>query len=300
MTYDAWIILTGSLVGITCAMVGCFLVLRKMAMLADAISHTVLLGIVGGYLVSRSLEGPFLLIGAVVVGLLTAMLVQVLNGKGVQADAAIGVVFTSLFAVGVILLSVFAGNIHLDVDHALMGEITFIPWDTVEWNGLELGPKAVWLLTFVFIVNLLIIIFFYKEFKISSFDPEMAAAIGIPVLLIHYLQMGMLSITTVASFDSVGAILVVAMLIVPASTAYLLTDKLINMLFISAGIGVFSSFSGYYIATILNVSIAGSMATSTGILFVIAFLFSPRHGLVAKKRAQQKLSKDRNVASEIR
>lgn len=295
MTYDVWIIITGSLVAITCAMIGCFLVLRKMAMLADAISHTVLLGIVGGFLVSRSLEGPSLLIGAIVVGLLTAFIVQVLSGKGVQADAAIGVVFTSLFAIGVILLSVFAGNIHLDVDHALMGEITFIPWDTVEWNGMDLGPKAVWLLSFVFIINLLLIIFFYKEFKISSFDPEMAVAIGIPVLFIHYLQMGMLSITTVASFDSVGAILVVAMLIVPASTAYLLTDKLLNMLFISAGIGVISAISGYYLATLLNVSIAGAMATSTGILFAITFLISPRHGLLAKKRAQQKLSKSSKV-----
>lgn len=291
MSYDAWIIITGSLVGITCAMIGCFLVLRKMAMLADAISHTVLLGIVGGFLVSRSLDGPALLIGAVVVGLLTALLVQVLSGKGVQGDAAIGIVFTSLFAVGVILLSVFAGNIHLDVDHALMGEITFIPWDTFQWNGIDLGPKAVWLLSFVFIVNLLLIIFFYKEFKISSFDPEMALAIGIPVLFIHYLQMGMLSITTVASFDSVGAILVVAMLIVPASTAYLLTDKLLNMLFISAGIGVIAAISGYYMAAFLNVSIAGAMATSTGVLFALAFLFSPKHGLVAKKRAQKKLSK---------
>ncbi|APH03972.1 metal ABC transporter permease [Bacillus weihaiensis] len=297
MSYDAWIIITGSLVGITCAMIGCFLVLRKMAMLADAISHTVLLGIVGGYLVSRSLEGPSLLIGAVVVGLLTALLVQVLSGKGVQSDAAIGIVFTSLFAIGVIILSTSIGDIHLDVDHALMGEITFIPWDTVEWNGMDLGPKAVWLLSFVFIVNLLIIIAFYKEFKISSFDPEMAIAIGIPVLFIHYLQMGMLSITTVASFDSVGAILVVAMLIVPASTAYLLTDKLLNMLFISAGIGVFSAVSGYYAATMLNVSIAGSMATATGILFALAFLFSPKHGLIAKKRAQRKLSKATSVTT---
>ncbi|XQY91112.1 metal ABC transporter permease [Metabacillus sp. HB246100] len=297
MSYDAWIIITGSLVGITCAMIGCFLVLRKMAMLADAISHTVLLGIVGGYLVSRSLEGPSLLIGAVVVGLLTALLVQVLSGKGVQSDAAIGIVFTSLFAIGVIILSTSIGDIHLDVDHALMGEITFIPWDTIEWNGMDLGPKAVWLLSFVFIVNLLIIIAFYKEFKISSFDPEMAIAIGIPVLFIHYLQMGMLSITTVASFDSVGAILVVAMLIVPASTAYLLTDKLLNMLFISAGIGVFSAVSGYYAATLLNVSIAGAMATATGILFALAFLFSPKHGLIAKKRAQRKLSKAASVTS---
>ncbi|MDQ0231115.1 metal ABC transporter permease [Metabacillus malikii] len=297
MTYDVWIIITGSLVGITCAMVGCFLVLRKMAMLADAISHTVLLGIVGGYLVSRSLEGPALLIGAIIVGLLTAFFVQLLSGKGVQADAAIGVVFTSLFAIGVILLSVFAGSIHLDVDHALMGEITFIPWDTVIFYGIDLGPKAVWLLSFVFLVNLLIIIFCYKEFKISSFDPEMAVAIGIPVLLLHYVQMGMLSITTVASFDSVGAILVVAMLIVPASTAYLLTDKLLSMLFISAGIGVISAISGYYMATIFNVSISGAMATSTGIFFALAFLFSPRHGFIAKKRAQMKLKVEMGTVS---
>ncbi|PAD66963.1 iron ABC transporter [Bacillus sp. 7586-K] len=298
MTYDLWIIITGSLVAVTCSMVGCFLILRKMAMLADAISHTVLLGIVGGYLVSRSLEGPSLLIGAVVVGLLTALFVQLLSGKGVQADAAIGVVFTFLFAVGVILLSVFAGNIHLDVDHALMGEITFIPWDTFEWNGMELGPKAVWLLLFVFLVNLLIISLCYKEFKISSFDPEMAVAIGIPVLLLHYLQMGMLSITTVASFDSVGAILVVAMLIVPASTAYLLTDKLLSMLFISAGIGVISAISGYYLATLLNVSISGAMATSTGILFTLAFLFSPKHGYLVKKRAQRNFVKEAAVDGE--
>ena len=298
MTYDAWIMITGSLVGITCAMIGCFLVLRKMAMLADAISHTVLLGIVGGYLISRSLDGPALLIGAVIVGLLTALLVQVLNSNGVQSDAAIGVVFTSLFAIGVILLSVFTGDIHLDVDHALMGEITFIPWDTVQWNGMELGPKAVWLLSIVFIINLLIIIFFYKEFKISSFDPEMAVSIGIPVLFIHYLQMGMLSITTVASFDSVGAILVVAMLIVPASTAYLLTDKLLYMLFISAGIGLISALSGYFTATLFNVSIAGAMATSTGVLFGITFLLSPKHGLLAKKSAQRKLAKISKLGRE--
>ncbi|MEC2077909.1 metal ABC transporter permease [Metabacillus fastidiosus] len=290
MGYDAWIIITASLVGIVCAMIGSFLILRKMAMLADAISHTVLLGIVGGYFVSRSLEGPSLLLGAVIVGLLTAFLVQVLSAKGVQSDAAIGVVFTSLFALGVILLSVYGGNIHLDVDHALMGEITFIPWDTFVFNGIDLGPKAVWLLGFVLIVNLTIIIICYKEFKITSFDPEMAAAIGIPVLFFHYLQMGMLSISTVASFDSVGAILVVAMLIVPASTAYLLTDKLLHMILISAGIGVLSAVSGYYFATLFNVSIAGSMATMTGIFFVFTFLLSPKHGIIAKKRMRKRIS----------
>lgn len=292
MSYEAWIILTGSLVGITCGVTGCFLILRKMAMLADAISHTVLLGIVLAFLVSQSLDGIYMLIGATIVGLLTTFFVQMLDSTGVQSDAAIGVVFTSLFAVGVILISMYAGNVHLDVNHALMGEITFIPWDTLHINGMDAGPKAVWMLGSVLFINLLIIILFYKEFKIASFDPHMAAAIGIPVLFVHYLMMGMVSMTTVASFDSVGAILVVAMLIVPGATAYLLTDKLHIMLWLSALVGVLSAVIGYYAATALNVSIAGAMATSAGLIFAVVFFLSPTHGLLAKVLARKKLHSD--------
>lgn len=290
MSYGAWIILTGSLVGVSCGIVGCFLILRKMAMLADAISHTVLLGIVLAYLVSHSLEGIYMLVGAGIIGLLTAFLVQVLDTSGVQSDAAIGVVFTSLFAFGVILLSAFAGQVHLDVNHALMGEITFIPWDTLTINGMELGPSAVWMLGIVLILNLTLIFLFYKEIKISSFDPAMATAIGIPVVFIHYLLMSMVSITTVASFDSVGAILVVAMLIVPGATAYLLTDRLLIMLLISAFIGVASAVGGYYAALAWNVSIAGSMASIAGLIFGATFILSPKHGLLGKVLARRSIS----------
>ncbi|WP_214482267.1 metal ABC transporter permease [Bacillus sp. SM2101] len=290
MSYAAWIIITGSLVGITCGMIGCFLILRKMAMLADAISHTVLLGIVGAYLISNSLDGINMLIGAVIVGLLTAFFVQLLDSSGVQSDAAIGVVFTSLFAVGVILLSLYADNVHLDVDHALMGEITFIPWDTIEIAGYNLGPKAVWMLGSVLVINLILIILFYKEIKIASFDPEMALALGIPVMFIHYLLMGMVSISTVASFDSVGAILVVAMLIVPGATAYLLTERLSIMLVISALIGVLAAVLGYYAAVLWNVSIAGAMATSAGIIFAITFFLSPKHGVLSRWLARRKVT----------
>ena len=294
MSYEGWIILTGSLVGITCGITGCFLILRRMAMLADAISHTVLLGIVGAYLISSSMEGLYMFVGALIVGLLTALFVQLLHSSGVQSDAAIGVVFTSLFALGVILLSLYAGRIHLDVDHALMGEIAFVPWDTWAIAGINLGPKAVWMLGIVFIINLIVIGLFYKELKICSFDPEMALALGIPVLFIHYLLMGMLSITTVAAFDSVGAILVVAMLIAPGASAYLLTDRLLTMLFLSAFLGVLSAISGYYVAAWWNVSISGSMAMMAGVLFVLAFFFSPKHGTVTKwlfrKRIQRNSS----------
>ncbi|KUP41389.1 metal ABC transporter permease [Bacillus halotolerans] len=295
MSFEAWIIVTGILVGVSCALIGTFLVLRRMAMLADAISHTVLLGIVGAFLVTKSLDGIPMFIGAAVSGLLTAFLVQLLHSKGVQSDAAIGVVFTSLFAVGVILLSVYGANVHLDIEHSLMGEIAFVPWNTITVFGVDIGPKAFWMLVVVLLFNITMVSVCYKEFKISSFDPQMALAIGIPVMLIHYLQMGMLSLTTVASFDSVGAILVVAMLIVPPAAAHLLTDRLLYMLIISAAIGGLSALLGYICATWLNVSISGAMAAMTGVFYAGAFLFSPSNGVMTKKIRMLTTEKERAV-----
>jgi manganese/zinc/iron transport system permease protein len=289
LSFEGWIIITGMLVGIVCGTIGCFLILRKMAMLADAISHTVLLGIVVAFLVSNSLDGIYMLIGAASVGLLTAWFVQLLHQSGVQSDAAIGVVFTSLFALGVVLVTVYADKVHLDVNHALMGDITFVPWNTLELFGHSLGPKAVWMLGTVALINFILMWIFYKELKITSFDPQMALALGIPVTFIHYLLMGMLSLSTVASFDSVGAILVVAMLIAPGATAYLLTDRLIVMIILSAADGAVAAVVGYYSASYWNISIAGAMAASCGFLFLLAFLFSPKHGLLFKRLSQQKL-----------
>ncbi|MBU8879007.1 metal ABC transporter permease [Bacillus sp. FJAT-29790] len=292
MSYEGWILIVGSLAGITCGMTGCFLILRKLSMLADAISHTVLLGIVLAFIISQSMNGFYMLVGAAVVGLLTAFLVQIFHSSGIQEDASIGVVFTFLFAVGVILITLFADDVHLDVDHALMGEITFVPWDLVKWGFLSELPKAFLMLTIVLVINLMIIGFFYKELKITSFDPQMAAAIGIPVLLIHYLLMGMVSITTVASFDSVGAILVVAMLIAPGASAYLLTDRLSVMLLLSAIFGVAAAIIGYFLASWQDVSISGSMASVNGLIFAIVFLFSPTKGLISKRLSMKKIKMD--------
>ncbi|MEX3714189.1 metal ABC transporter permease [Cytobacillus horneckiae] len=289
MSYEAWILIIGSMAGITCGVVGCFLILRKLSMLADAISHTVLLGIVLAFLISQSMNGLYMLIGAAAVGLLTAVFVQLLHSSGIQEDASIGVVFTFLFAIGVILITIFADNVHLDVDHALMGEIAFVPFDLVQIGFLPPLPKAFLMLASVLIINLVIIVLFYKEFKITSFDPQMAAAIGIPVLLIHYLLMVMVSITTVASFDSVGAILVVAMLIAPGASAYLLTNKLSVMLLLSAVFGVIAAVVGYYAASYIDASISGCMAMMNGIIFLLVFLFSPSKGILSKRLPQKKL-----------
>ncbi|WP_211746540.1 metal ABC transporter permease [Paenibacillus sp. Marseille-Q4541] len=277
-----WIMLTAILVSSACALLGSFLVLRKMAMVGDAISHAVLPGIAIAFLISGR-ESLWILAGATAFGLLAVFLIQTLQSSGLQSDASIGIVFTSLFAIGVILISLNAQNIDLDLDHVLFGEIAYVQWDVLTIGGIDVGPRAVWMLGITLAVILILLTLFYKQFKLCSFDPALAAASGIPVALFHYLLMGMVSMTSVASFDSVGAILVVGMLIVPAATAYLLTDRLGLMLCISVLVGAVSSITGYYTAYVLDASIAGCMVASAGVFFTLAFLFSPLHGVVIRR-----------------
>lgn len=283
MSYTGWILLTASLVGLSCGFMGVLLILRRMAMMADAISHTVLLGIVVAYLVTRQLSGVHMLIGAILAGLVTSILVQWFHSLGVQQEASIGVVFTSLFAIAVVLIATRAGNAHLDIQHSLMGEITFIPWERIELPFIGSIPEAVVLLGIVLLVDTFLLAAFYKEWKITTFDPALAASLGIPVMLMHYVFMAMVSVTTVAAFDAVGAILVVAMLITPAAAAYLWTDRLPVMFGLSGLFGVISAFAGYYVAVWLDTSISGSMAFCTGIVFLISWLFSPKYGILFRR-----------------
>ncbi|QDX93240.1 metal ABC transporter permease [Brevibacillus laterosporus] len=284
-----WIILTGSLVAATCGFLGCFLILRRMAMLGDAISHAILPGIALAFLITNSRDTLPMLIGAGAFGLLTVFLIQLFRNSGVKSDAAIGVTFTALFSIGVVIISMFSSQVDLDLDCVLYGEIAYVPWDILTIGDMELGPRAIWGIGSVFLISLLVISLFYKQFKLCTFDPAMAAAIGIPVALFHYLLMGLVSMATVASFESVGAILVVAMLVVPGATAYLLTDRLPVMLGLSMLIGVLCSVFGYVLATWLDSSIAGAMTVIAGLLFALAFVFSPRYGLISKLLARRSL-----------
>ncbi|THF81739.1 metal ABC transporter permease [Cohnella fermenti] len=283
-----WIILIGSLVASCCAILGCFLILRRMALIGDAISHAVLPGIAIAFLLSGSRDSLFMLLGAAVFGFAAVFLIQLLKRGGVQGDASLGVVFTALFAIGVVLISLNARNIDLDLDCVLFGEIAYAQWNTLALGGVELGPKAVWLLGFTLAVILLVVFLFYKQFKLISFDPALAAALGIPVALFHYVLMGLVSMASVSSFESVGAILVVGLLIIPPSAAYLLTDRLGVMLAISVAIGVVSAIAGYGAAAALDASIAGSMVCAAGLLFALAFLFSPKHGWLAHRLARHR------------
>ncbi len=280
-----YIILTGSLVAASCALLGCYLVLRRMALIGDAISHAVLPGIVLAYLISGSRDSITMIIGAGLIGLLTTFLIEFLHRKArLQEDASIGVIFTTLFALGVILISYYAENIDLDQDCVLYGEIALIPLD--QWtlaSGLEIGPRVMWIALVVFAVILLFILFGYKELFLTTFDPAYAASIGVSVTLWHYLLMGMVSFTTVASFEAVGAILVVAFLVAPPATAYLLTDNFNKMLLYSILIGILAAIGGYYLAVVLDASIAGGMSTVAGIEFLLVLLFSPSQGVITKK-----------------
>ncbi|MGL1888070.1 MAG: metal ABC transporter permease [Reichenbachiella sp.] len=280
-----YIISVGSLVAITCGILGCFLILRKMAMVGDAISHAVLPGIVLAFLISGSRDSFTMLIGAGLIGVLTTFLIEFFHKKGkLQADASIGVTFTWLFALGVILISVYAGEVDLDQDCVLHGEIAYVPLDLVISDaGIIYGPRSLYVTGFVLIVVILFVWIGYKELYITTFDPAFASAIGISTGLWHYLLMSAVSLTTVASFESVGAILVVALLIAPAATAYLLTENFKTMLIITSIIGVVVSITGYYLAVYLNGSIAGAMSTMAGVLFILAFLFSPTEGIIVKR-----------------
>ncbi|MFD4930667.1 metal ABC transporter permease [Peribacillus butanolivorans] len=279
---DFWIILVGALVAGSCSVLGCFLIVRKMTLIGDAISHSVLPGIVLAFLITGTRDSVPMLIGAAALGLLTVFLIQLFQSSGVQSDAAIGIVFTSLFATGIVLVSLYTQQIDFDLEHVLYGEIAYTPWNTMTINGFEAGPKAVWIVGSCFILNLTLIFLFFKQFKLVSFDPSLAAAMGIPVLFFHYLLMSLISLTTVAAFDSVGSILVVGMLIIPAATAYLLSDRLSRMILVSIGVGILSSIIGYFSATVLDASISGCMVGAAALLFGLAFLFSPSHGLVSR------------------
>ncbi len=277
------ILLVGSCVATSCALVGSFLVLRKMALLGDAISHAVLPGIAIAFLMTGQRSALPMVLGAGAVGVVTVMLVELFNrSRRLHEDASIGVVFPALFSFGVILISRYAAQVDLDLDCVLYGEIAYAPWDTLTLFGSDLGPKALWVNGAVLLVNLLFVILLYKELKLSTFDAGLAATLGFPPLLLHYLLMSAVSITVVGAFESVGAILVVAMLVVPPATAYLLTERLEAMLAIAVGTGIASAVLGYLMARALDVSIAGAMATVAGLLFVAALLLSPGHGLLAR------------------
>ncbi|MCX7784169.1 MAG: metal ABC transporter permease [Meiothermus sp.] len=284
MNADLVIIVTAILVSVASALVGTFLVLRRMALLSDAIAHAVLPGIVLAYWLSGGERATLpALLGAAVAGLVTVTLVEWLTRTGkVKNDAAIGIVFPALFSLGVLAVSLYFRNVHLDMDAVLYGEIAYAPFNTLMVWGREI-PESWLVMGSLTLLNLLFVLLFYKELKLSTFDAGLAAALGFAPGVLHYALMTLVSFTSVGAFQSVGAILIVAFLIIPPATAYLLTQRLPVMIGLAVGVGVVSSLAGYGLAIWLDASIAGMMATVAGICFTLAFLFSPLGGYLTTR-----------------
>ncbi|WP_341199841.1 metal ABC transporter permease [Croceibacter atlanticus] len=285
--------LIAMLVAIACAIPGTFLVLRKMAMISDAISHSILPGIVLGFFMTHDLNSPILILLAAFSGVITVFLVEFIQKTGlVKKDTAIGLVFPALFSIGVILIAKNANDVHLDIDAVLLGELAFAPFDRLLFNDIDLGPKSLWVIGTILMITITLLIMFFKELKLSTFDKGLAATLGFSPILIHYGLMTVSSITVVGAFDAVGAILVVALMIAPAASAYLLTNDLKKMLLLSCTFGVFAAISGYWLANLLDGSIAGSMTTMLGVIFLMVYFFAPNKGLISAMFRQKRQRKE--------
>lgn len=311
---DTWIVVIGILCAAACALPGCFLVLRQMSMMGDAISHAVLPGLAIAFLVTGSVSSLEMFIGAAIVGVLTAVFTQCISSFGqVDRGASMGIVFTTLFAVGLLLIVRAADHVDLDPGCVLYGALELAPedvlfmlnlpaagpwdfdlagsaWSVQLLDGPWQVPRAAVVIGAVLALNLAVVVALFKELRISSFDPALATTMGINAGVMHYLLMTMVAITTVAAFEAVGSIIVIAMLIVPAATAHLLTDRLGPMIAISLVVAVLCSVVGHLGALTVpgwvglgSTITSGMMAAAAGGLFVLAWLFAPQHGLIPRR-----------------
>lgn len=272
-------------VAAACALVGAFLVLRRTALLSDAIGHSVLVGIVLAFFATETTTSPLLLLAAGATGIVTVALVQAVSRTQlVHEDSAIGLVFPALFSIGVILVSRYAGGVHLDIDAVLLGELAFAPFDRLTGWGWDFGPTSLVVMAVVLAIDAVVVRLLWKELKLTTFDTALAVALGFAPAVVNYTLMALVSITTVGAFNAVGSILVVALMIAPPAAAYLLTDSLARMVWLGVGIGAGSALGGYWLAYALDASIAGCIAAVCGAAFGLAWLLAPGRGLVAAAR----------------
>ncbi|MFA5468747.1 MAG: metal ABC transporter permease [Sphaerochaetaceae bacterium] len=283
------IIVIAILSSIACAIPGVFLLLKRMALISDAISHSILPGIVIGFLVKQSLNTPYPIIGAVLSAMVMVVVSESLHRSNlVKGDTAIAVVFPPLFSVGVILVSIFAKNVHLDTDAVLLGELAFAPFDRMAIFNTTL-PKSMVKMAIILVLNLIVMIVLFKELKVSTFDPVLSKSLGFSPSFLHYLLMFMTSITAVGAFDSVGAILVLAFMITPTATALLLTNSLFLMVIIAFILATGSSILGVLFAMKIDAGISGSITTVMGLFFILAYLFSPSNGVVTRIKNKMRI-----------
>lgn len=285
MNPEVEILLIAVVTSVACALPGTFLVLRRLALVSDAITHAILPGIVVAFFLTGSLTSPLLVVAAAATGVLSVVLIEAVHRTRLVAeDAATGLVFPAFFSLGVVLVTRWAGKVHLDTDSVLLGELAFAPFDRFVVGGIDLGPVALWMMSGILLLNLALIFVVFKELKLATLDPALAAVLGFSPVVLHYLLMTAVSVTAVGAFSAAGSILVVALMIAPPAAAYVLVENFKPMLILSAALGALGAVGGYGLARWLDVSIAGSMAVVCGLIFAAAFTFGPERGLVSQFR----------------
>jgi manganese/zinc/iron transport system permease protein len=297
--FYGWCMLMGFFVAVACGLVGNYLILRRMALVGDAISHSVLPGLAIAFLLANSRSSAVMFTGALAAGVVTTILIELIHKKSrVKQDAAIGITFSSLFAIGVILISLYASKVDLDQECVLYGELSYVAMDTpVTIGGSVLGPAAVVRMGCVALATIVLIVLFYKELLVSSFDSGLAFSLGINATVVHYSLMSMLSVVVVSAFESVGAILVIAMLILPGATASLLSQRLSAILWLTVLHAALSSVLGLHLGLWLDCTVAGAMVVMGAFLFVLAWIFSPTQGLLRRWFARELDNPDAPVAA---
>ncbi len=265
-------------IGISCGLIGTYIMLRRMSLIGDALAHAVLPGVVVSFIVAGKSEIA-LFIGAVISGILTVLLIGFVNRNSkIKEDTSIGIIFTGAFALGILLVSQLK-QVHIDLSSYLFGDVL----------GVSTGDITLSLI--IMVVIILCIILFYKQLLLSSFDPTMAMTIGISTTLVHYMLMTLLSMSIVAGLQSVGVILIIAMLITPPATAYLLSNSLKKILILSSVFGMFSAVAGLYLSYHFNFASGASIVLVAVALFMFAFLFSPKEGVVTRLFRRRESSK---------
>ncbi|MBK1875647.1 metal ABC transporter permease [Pelagicoccus mobilis] len=277
-----WIFLMGLFVTAACGFLGTFIVWRRMALVGDAISHSVLPGLVIAFLLSQSRDTVPMFLGAVGAGVLTTGLIEVIHQKSrLKTDAALGIVFTTLFAIGVVLVSIYGDNVDLDTDCVLYGEIEHVTLEPlISVFGWFEAPGSVIRMGVVALLVISLVMLFYRPLVVSSFDPGLARSMGMNPALIHHALMSLLAIVVVSSFEAVGAVLVIAMLIFPGTTASLLSDRLPIILGLTLVIALIGAFLGMHVALWLDISTAGAISTVIFGMFLLAWALAPRRGLL--------------------
>lgn len=275
-TYFQKALIGGSIVAVVAAVVGCLVVLRRMAFLGDALSHAMIAGVAGGYLVMKLLFGleahaPGMLLGSLIAAVATVALISFVSRiSRVKEDTAIGIMYTGIFALGVVAVSIFRHYIHIDLMHFIMGDI------------LGVADTDLWVSAFVAAIVLTILIFFFRHFQLATFDPVMAASIGLPVILLDYVLTTCVSLVVVSAVSMVGVILVVGLLITPAATAYLLSDRLDKMMLLAALFGLTSVIGGLYLCVWLDSAGGGAIMLFCTLQFMVVLIVAPKYGLFSR------------------